>query len=175
MNTMNELLQMTQYMSTAQTPRTVKADSGQKTRSDGASGFDKLMKDRAQADGEKASPEQTKIGTSAKTDAVGQSKDQADQANPKDETLKEVAAAMAVYPVPGRTDTGSNALFPKPGRKAPAVGTDASGPRAVSGGGPGGGNVSSSGCHRQSNHAFAGAERRRGVGMDRGGNRRFAG
>jgi len=96
MNTMNELLQMTQYMSTAQTPRTVKADSGQKTRSDGASGFDKLMKDRAQADGEKASPEQTKIGTSAKTDAVGQSKDQADQANPKDETLKEVAAAMTM-------------------------------------------------------------------------------
>jgi len=35
--------------------------------------------------------------------------------------------------------------------------------------------VSSSGCHRQSNHAFAGAERRGGVGMDRGGDRRFAG
>ena len=94
MNTMNELLQMTQHVSTTQAQRTVKADSGQKTGSDSDSSFDKLMKDRSEADGTKAPPEQTKIGTNVKTDTVEQSKAQEDQTDPKNETLKEVAAAM---------------------------------------------------------------------------------
>ena len=96
MNTMNELLQMTQHVSTTQAQRTVKADSGQKTGSDSDSSFDKLMKDRSEADGTKAPPEQTKIGTNAKTDTVEQSKAQEDQTDPKNETLKEVAAAMTM-------------------------------------------------------------------------------
>lgn len=93
MNTMNELLQMTQFASTAQTQRTMKADSGQKTGNDGDSSFDKLLKDRTGADETNASPAQTKTGTNAKTGTVEQSKDQAD---PQDETLKEVAAAMTM-------------------------------------------------------------------------------
>lgn len=95
MNTMSEL-QMTQLASTAQTQRTVKADSGQKTGNDGDSSFDKLLKDRAGADETKVTPEQTKTGTNAKVGTAEQSKVQGDQADPKDETLKEVAAAMTM-------------------------------------------------------------------------------
>ncbi|BAL01162.1 flagellar hook-length control protein FliK [Oscillibacter valericigenes Sjm18-20] len=90
MNTMNELLQVAQLTSAAQTQRTVKADSGQKTGNDSDSGFGKLLKDRVGADGTKKTPEQTKIGTDAKADTAEQSED------PKDETLKEVAAAMTM-------------------------------------------------------------------------------
>ena len=90
MNTMNELLQMMQLASTAQTQRTAKADSGQKAGNDGDSGFDKLLKDRAGTDETKAPPEQTKIGTNAKTGAAEQPE------SPQDETLKEVAAAMTM-------------------------------------------------------------------------------
>lgn len=93
MNTMNELLQVAQLASAAQTQRTVKADSSQKTGNDSDSGFNKLLKDRAGADGTKKIPEQTKIGTDAKTDAAEQSEN---PKNPKDETLKEVAAAMTM-------------------------------------------------------------------------------
>ena len=99
MNTMNELLQMTQYVSTAQTQHMVKADSGQKTGNDGDSSFDKLLKDRTGADGTKMTSEQAKVGMNARAGTVEQSKDQedqTDQANPKDEILKEVAAAMTM-------------------------------------------------------------------------------
>lgn len=90
MNTMSELLQMAQLTSAAQTQRTVKADSGQKTGNDSNSSFDKLMKDRAGADETKATPEQPKIGTDTKKATVGQPK------SPQDEALKEVAAAMTM-------------------------------------------------------------------------------
>lgn len=96
MNTMSELLQMAQRAPTAQTQRTVKADSGQKTGNDGDSSFDKLLKDRTGADGTKVPPEQTKTGMSAKTGTAEQSKDPGNQADPQDETLKEVAAAMTM-------------------------------------------------------------------------------
>lgn len=90
MNTMSELLQMAQLTSAAQTQRTVKADSPQKTGNDSGSSFDKLMKDHTGADGTKATPEQPKIGTDTKRATVGQPE------NPQDETLKEVAAAMTM-------------------------------------------------------------------------------
>ncbi len=95
MNTMNELLQMAQLTSTAQTQRTVKGDSRQKTGNDGDSSFDKLLKDRTGADGTKMTPEQEKV-TNAETGTAEQPKTQGSQADPQDETLKEVVAAMTM-------------------------------------------------------------------------------
>lgn len=90
MNTMNEMLQVTQLLSAAQTQRTATADSSRRTGNDSDSSFDKLLRDRVGADGTKKTPEQTKIGADGKKGPAEQPED------PKDETVKEVAAAMTM-------------------------------------------------------------------------------
>lgn len=86
MNMTNELLQMAQVLSAAQTRSTGGAEGGRRAANNGNSGFDKLLKDRAEPGGTKAAEQP---GPSADASAE-------QPLDPRDETLREVAAAMTM-------------------------------------------------------------------------------